>query len=109
MSNIIAPLGHNYKTYIYDNPKCIVNGIRKYYCENCEKIEYEIINPLGHDFYKYKEINKNNNKYLVYKCERCGVEKQEKINDNFDILFDYVTEVLNIYFPYIISILIVTS
>lgn len=109
MSNIIAPLGHNYKTYIYDNPKCIVNGIRKYYCENCEKIEYEIINPLGHDFYKYKEIKKNNNKYLVYKCERCGVEKQEKINDNFDILFDYVTEVLNIYFPYIISILIVTS
>ena len=50
-----------------------------------------------------------NNKYLVYKCERCGVEKQEKINDNFDIIFDYVTEVLNIYFPYIISILIVTS
>lgn len=109
MTDIIAPTGHNYKTNIYDSPKCSATGLREYKCRDCGNIEYEIINALGHDYYKYKEIKKNNDTYIVYKCKRCGIEKQEKEINDIEIILEYANNIINKYFPYIITIMIITS
>lgn len=44
----IEPLGHNYTSVVFVEPKCTDEGIRKTTCSRCGEITYTSINPTGH-------------------------------------------------------------
>lgn len=91
----INKLGHDYVKIEHKDSSCGVQGYDVYKCSRCEKIDKRLLPFTDHELVKQKE----DMKYIYYKCSRCG-EDIKKYNDreyNIDLGNGKSTKVVGHY------------
>ena len=101
-------VGHLYATVAYHPPDCEHAGERDHVCEKCGYSYYNIIECPGHNYETVEEETDKGVK-ITYTCKVCGESHVEYKETRYEYVADYVTDLVEMYTPYMIWVFLSTT
>ena len=102
-------LYHNYEAVILTPPTCIDMGERLLVCKYCNKEKIQQVPKLNHSFIILDELEEDNSITKIYTCTNCNTIETTSYDTKEKEIIKAVDEILNTYFKYMVSILLLTS
>lgn len=102
-------LYHNYEAVILTPPTCIDMGERLLVCKYCNQEKIEQVPKLNHSFIILDELEEDNSITKIYTCTNCNTIETTSYDTKEKEIIKAVDEILNTYFKYMVSILLLTS
>lgn len=102
-------LYHNYEAVILTPPTCIDMGERLLVCKYCNQEKIEQVPKLNHSFIILDELEEDNSITKIYTCTNCNTIETTSYDTKEKEIIKAVDEILNAYFKYMVSILLLTS
>ncbi len=102
-------LYHNYEAVILTPPTCIDMGERLLVCKYCNQEKIEQVPKFNHSFIILDELEEDNSITKIYTCTNCNTIETISYDTKEKEIIKAVDEILNTYFKYMVSILLLTS
>ena len=92
-TNFVNEVAHSFSSEVINKATCMIDGLKRYTCEKCQKIKTEIIPAVGHSYQtNIIEADCKNNGYTLHKCKYCGEAYKDNYTDQID--HDYQKEII---------------
>ncbi len=109
MEDVIYATGHSYSSEVVRAVTCTTAGERRHTCDVCGDTYSTTITATGHNYQMESESKVDGVITRMYICTNCGHTYTEEVGEHYDMVSNFVVEIINEYKPYMIWVFLATA